>query len=89
MDPKPAIEKYMSTTTQCTDDLSLDKVVVSKLGLISSTYMKSITYGYKDKFAAAEKRYNESPEFIAWFKAYVGSLCEGGCKFARKMQLWW
>lgn len=41
MDPKPAIEKRMGTT-KCTDDLSLDKVAVSKLGPISSTYVKSI-----------------------------------------------
>ena len=35
MDPKSAIEKRMMGTTQCTDDLSLDTGVVSKLGPIS------------------------------------------------------
>ena len=89
MDPKSAIERHKGTK-QSKDDLSLDKVVVvvSRVGPISSTYVKSITYGCKDKFAnialtkeerkangiAAWKRYYESPKGIAWWEAYNESL---------------
>ena len=38
MDPKSVIKKRMMGTTQSTDDLSLDTVIVSKLGPISSTW---------------------------------------------------
>ena len=87
MDPKLAIKKYMGTTKQDTDDRSLDKVVGSKLRPISSTYVKSITYGCKEKFvnialtkekriatqSAARKRYEESPVGIATRKRYEES----------------
>ena len=86
MDPKSAIERRMGTT-QSKDDLSLDTVVVSKLGPISSTCVKSITYSCKDKFAdialtkeerkaeriAVQKRYNKSPEGIAARKRHEES----------------